>query len=87
MGLLTGEPRAATVVALSDTQCYRLDKATFEEVIKNRPEIIEDISHILARRRLELASAWAGLNEEAQSLHLAHTQKDLLRRIRQFFTV
>src|SRR4029077_9143258 len=30
MGMLTGEPRRATVIAKTDVECYRLDKAGFE---------------------------------------------------------
>ncbi|MFO1285779.1 MAG: cyclic nucleotide-binding domain-containing protein [Rubrivivax sp.] len=31
MGLMTGAPRSATVVAAGDVECYRLDKAGFED--------------------------------------------------------
>jgi CRP-like cAMP-binding protein len=87
MGLMTGEPRLATVTALSDTECYRLDKKGFEEILKGRPEIAEDISHVLARRRVELEAVREGLNEEAKLRRMSHAQGDILRRIRDFFTL
>ena len=62
MGLMTGEPRTATVMAVTDVECYRLDKEAFKETLQSRPEIAEDISTILARRRVELEAARDDLN-------------------------
>jgi len=85
MGMMTGEPRSATVAALSDIVCYRLDKSAFQEIISRRPEIAENISHLLARRKVALESMREELNEEAKRLRMGHTQVDLLGRIREFF--
>jgi CRP-like cAMP-binding protein len=87
MGLMTGEARAATVIAQTNTECYRLDKKGFADILKRRPEIAEDISHILARRRVELEAVREGLNEEAKHKLMSNAQRDLLRRIRDFFTL
>jgi small-conductance mechanosensitive channel len=87
MGLMLGEPRMATVIATTDVECYRLDKDAFHDILSRRPEIAEDISHILARRRVELEAVREGLNEEAKRLRMRHAQGDLLRRIRNFFTL
>jgi small-conductance mechanosensitive channel/CRP-like cAMP-binding protein len=87
MGMMTGEPRAATVIAQTDVECYRLDKEAFNRILRRRPELAEDLSHILARRRVELEAIREGLNEEAKRLRLSHTQGDFLRRIRNFFTL
>lgn len=57
MGLMTGAPRAATVVAKTDIECYRLDKESFESIIHSRPAIADEISHILVSRRSALDSA------------------------------
>ena len=37
MALLTGDARAATVVAKTDVECYRLDRASFQELLAGRP--------------------------------------------------
>lgn len=87
MGLMLGEPRMATVIATTEVECYRLDKDAFHDILRRRPEIAEDISHILARRRVELEAVREGLNEEAKRLRMRHAQGDLLRRIRNFFTL
>lgn len=85
MGMMTGAPRSATVFAQTDMLCYRLDKGAFQEIISRRPEIAEDISHILARRRVELEAVREELSEEAKRLRMHHAQTDLLDRIREFF--
>src|SRR5438477_445325 len=41
MALVSGEARSATVIAKSDVECYRLDRASFQELLGNRPEIAE----------------------------------------------
>ena len=43
MGLMTGEARAADVIATSDVECFRLGKETFEQVLLNRPEIATEL--------------------------------------------
>lgn len=87
MGLMLGEPRMATVIAETNAQCYRLDKKSFQDIMQSRPEIAEDISHVLARRRVELEAVREGLNEEAKLKRMSRTQGDLLKRIRDFFTL
>jgi small-conductance mechanosensitive channel/CRP-like cAMP-binding protein len=87
MGMMTGEPRSATVVALSDVECYRVDKDAFHDILRSRPEIAEDISEVLARRRAELDAVREDLNEEAKRARMRKHQGDLLRRIRDFFAL
>jgi len=87
MGLMTGDLRAATVVASSEVHCFRLDKDAFHDILNQRPEIAEAISQILARRRVELEAVREHLAGEAMKNRLANTQGDLLARIRKFFTL
>lgn len=54
MALLTGEPRSASVIARSSVLCYRLGPEHFDEHLRSRPEIVEAISDIFARRLVEL---------------------------------
>ena len=85
MGLMTGAPRTATVIALTEVECYRLDKDGFDEILHRRPEVAEDISHVLARRRVELDAIRGELSEEAMRHKMQSAQGDLLTRIRNFF--
>jgi len=87
VGLMTGEPRSATVIALTDAECYRLDKETFEHTLQTRPEIAHDISTILAKRRVELEATKEGLSEESKRQRMRHHQHDLLKRMQNFFTL
>ena len=81
-GMLTGEPRSASVFALSDLECYRLDKAGFEGVIHARPDIAHEISRILESRAAELDARRAAV---AIAPLPPTTHVDLLARIRSFF--
>jgi small-conductance mechanosensitive channel len=85
MSLMTGDKRSATVVALDDVECYRLDKDAFHDILQKRPEIAEHISHVLARRRMEHEAAREGLDAEARRLHMQHTQGAIFARISSFF--
>lgn len=87
MGLITGEPRSATVVALSEVDCYRLDRESFGEILTRRPQIAEAISALLAERRLGLDAARGGLDEEARRRRFDGARVDLLSRIRSFFSL
>lgn len=85
MGLMTGEPRSATVIARSDVECYRLDKASFASIIQSRPALAEEISHVMASRRGGLDSARQALDEQAHGTHVAQRESEMLRKIRRFF--
>jgi small-conductance mechanosensitive channel/CRP-like cAMP-binding protein len=85
MGMLTGEPRRADVVALTDVECYRLDKTGFERILHDRPEIAAQISGTLARRDVELATVLEGLDEEARRARMAHAETRMLDKIQEFF--
>jgi small-conductance mechanosensitive channel/CRP-like cAMP-binding protein len=85
MGMLTGEPRSADVIALTDVECYRMDKTGLEGILRERPEIAEDISRTLAKREVELAAVAEGLDEEAKRARMAHVETHVLDRIQEFF--
>jgi CRP-like cAMP-binding protein/small-conductance mechanosensitive channel len=81
MGLMTGEPRRATVVALTDVVCYRLDKEGFSTVLSARPDIARQMSEILAARALQLE----GRREAARAAEPAEHHDAILGRILSFF--
>jgi small-conductance mechanosensitive channel/CRP-like cAMP-binding protein len=87
MSLLTGEKRSATVIALEETECYRLGKDCFQGVLTARPQIAEHLAEVLARRRTELEAAREGLDEEAKLRKMHHAQDDILSRIYKFFAL
>ncbi len=85
MGLMTGEPRTATVIARTDVECFRLDKASFESIIHSRPAVAEDISRVMAGRRGNLDSVRQALDAQAHVRHGEQGESEMLRKIRRFF--
>nr|WP_315488190.1 mechanosensitive ion channel family protein [uncultured Rhodoferax sp.] len=81
MGMLTGEARSATVVAVTAVDCYRLDKAGFAKVLEQRPDIARDMSAIVEARNAERSVLLAKAGQ-----HVAN-QDDLLGRMRKFFSL
>lgn len=78
MGMLTGEPRRATVRALSALACYRLDKEGFAHVLQARPDIAREVSEAM-----QLRQAARPMPASTPSPGSA----DLLARIRHFFSL
>jgi CRP-like cAMP-binding protein len=85
MSLMTGAPRSATVVALTNVECYRLDKTAFHEILRERPELADQVAEILAKRRVELEAARENLDVEALRRRVAAAKHDLLGSIGHFF--
>ncbi|MBM3392555.1 MAG: mechanosensitive ion channel [Betaproteobacteria bacterium] len=85
MGMLTGEPRRASVTAKSDVECYRLDKAGFEDILRSRPAIAEEMAAILAERNTQLTSAQEALGAEAQAHERSRQHASILGKMRAFF--
>jgi small-conductance mechanosensitive channel/CRP-like cAMP-binding protein len=57
MALLTGEKRAATVMASTDVDLFTIDKGAFQDILVANPAIAVEISAILAERREALSQA------------------------------
>ncbi len=85
MALVTGAPREATVIARVDSECLRVDKDDFREVLARRPELAQEISETLAQRRVELTSARENLDADSRSRRVQSERKRILEAIRDFF--
>jgi small-conductance mechanosensitive channel/CRP-like cAMP-binding protein len=83
MGMMTGEPRRADVHAVTDVDCYRLDKEGFGRIVQDRPEIAKEMSTTLARRRVELLQATEHVEDVAQRETMEAAE--ILEGIRTFF--
>ncbi len=81
MGMLTGEPRRATVVAVTAVDCYRLDKDGFGQVLRQRPELAREVSAIAEARNASTAQRLM----QAGAPQPPHG--DLLGRILRFFSI
>ncbi|MGD0693598.1 MAG: mechanosensitive ion channel family protein [Terriglobia bacterium] len=85
MSLLTGAPRTATVRALEDAECYRLDRDAFNDILRDRPEITQHLSEVLARRQVELEAVRHDLDAAAQAKMMQHQQRSIFDRIYKMF--
>jgi len=83
MALLTGEARSATVIALTDVECYRLDGKSFQGLLLRRPEIAEAMAKIINARKPDLEKVRDAF--ASQPSIAVVQQADLLTRIRRFF--
>jgi small-conductance mechanosensitive channel/CRP-like cAMP-binding protein len=82
MALISGEARSATVVAKTDVECYRLDRASFQELLLGRSEISEAIKRVIGGRRGDLERA---RQEFAVAPPAADAEVRLVSRIRRLF--
>ncbi len=85
MSLLTGAPRSASVYAVTDVECFRLEKAAFQRVLEKRPELAQHLADVLNQRRASVLQAREGLDAEAAKLRAKSSDADLVDRIRAFF--
>lgn len=84
MSLLTGAPRSATVTAVTDVECFRLDSSAFQRVVARRPELAAHFAEMLATRSAALQAAREGLDAESAQRGRDVTERDLIQRIRTF---
>lgn len=84
MALFAGDVRQATVVAKTDVECYRLDRAAVQGLLLSRPQIAEHVSRIVGSRRSSIDQAQEEYAAAASSTP-AEREVDLLVRIRRFF--
>ena len=85
MGMMTGAPRSASVIATTDVECYRLDKEAFAGIMQARPGLAEEITHILVERRAQLDSVLHHLDEQTRQQEKSSQRSELLVSIKRFF--
>lgn len=86
IGLMTGAPRRATVIATSAVEAYRLDKEGFQQIITQRPALADSLSGILQQRLQRFAELEQGYHQgRNQSTQDTPGRADIGRKIREFF--
>jgi small-conductance mechanosensitive channel len=78
-GMMTGAPRSATVQARTDAVCYRIDKESFESILRARPQLADPLAGIMGERRSALEAVRI---EDEQP---PEDNSTLLDRMRRFF--
>jgi small-conductance mechanosensitive channel/CRP-like cAMP-binding protein len=87
MSTMTGEPRTATIKTLTQAQLLMVDKGAFQHILEASPELAEQISEVLIARREQLDSASSKSEARMLTKRPADERKELLHRIRQFFSL
>ncbi|AUX21839.1 uncharacterized protein SOCEGT47_023340 [Sorangium cellulosum] len=85
MSLMTGEPRSATIQAVSDCELVKVDKEAFHEILAAAPDVAEKITEVFAARQSAI--------DENVSVRRARADAEeartvaLVEKIRQFFSL
>lgn len=81
MALLTGEPRNADVVALTEVETLEIRKAVLQQLLEDNAQLAEALSRKLTERQMQLDQHTQSMPEEARRVQ----SQTLLRRIQRFF--
>jgi small-conductance mechanosensitive channel/CRP-like cAMP-binding protein len=79
MGLFTGEPRTANVVAAEETEVLEIGHEAMKTLFQTNPDLVEALSHTINERRAALAATASAAPGEQE------TPAGLLSRIKHFF--
>lgn len=82
MSLLTGEPRAATVLAASDAVLLELDRPVFARLFGEHQGLARELSAILAQRRSQLKAA---AEAAGGSVEIGREAGRIFSRLKQIF--
>jgi small-conductance mechanosensitive channel/CRP-like cAMP-binding protein len=85
MSLLTGEPRSATVVAVTGGLLYEIAKESLQPIISARPEVVSHITQVLAERRFRNERLFENLDTQQAKAETKRFGAQLLSRMREFF--
>ena len=79
MGLFTGEPRTANVVAADETEVLEIGHDAMKGLFETNPDLVEALSHTIKERRAGLAARSDPPSSEAD------THAGILSKIKHFF--
>ncbi len=81
MALLTGEPRNADVIALSEVETLEITKGILQGLLDNNAALAEGLSHMIAERQTRLDEYARAVPEQEKQVQ----SNAILRRIQRFF--
>lgn len=82
MGLLTGEPRTATVFAEEETEVFEISNVCLKPILEENPNLVASLSQIVAERRQTLDKLEA--DDEADTIK-TKTKASVFHSIKKFF--
>ncbi|MEP6902916.1 MAG: mechanosensitive ion channel family protein [Actinomycetota bacterium] len=80
MGLFTGEPRTATVVAIEETEVLEITNTCLKPILEDNPDLVERFGDIIEERRTKLTE----LNQQHETDPQA-SKSGMFDSIRKFF--
>ena len=80
MGLLTGEPRTATVIAEEETEVLEINNFCLKPILEENPELVEIFSQIVEERRTHLAE-----KQSEKDAVMTTNKEGVFRSIKKFF--
>jgi CRP-like cAMP-binding protein len=84
MGLFTGEPRTASVVASEETKVLQIRKDAIKPLLDANPQLVEAFSKVIAERKIALANR--PKTEKVEEL-AEEESKGLISAIKRFFGI
>jgi small-conductance mechanosensitive channel/CRP-like cAMP-binding protein len=88
MSLLTGEPRTATVRAERDCYVMEIGKSIMSEIIHGSPECLQQLSEILAQRKISTEGVVKDLSPGSDQSSQEHEYRvTVLNRLKTFFSL
>lgn len=85
MSLLTGEPRSATVCAVTDALVFEIEKPHVQELITDRPEVVRQLSRVVAERQAANLAALDRTDDDGRAPEATGLADRLFERITRFF--
>jgi small-conductance mechanosensitive channel/CRP-like cAMP-binding protein len=85
MSLLTGDPRSATVLAVTDVIAHEITKDNMRSLLHRRPEIAETISSVVAERRVRNLKTMAVATPEERIKETQSLAGQILNKMKAFF--
>lgn len=86
MSLLTGEVRTATVQARTDCEMWEVDKDTLANILADNQHLLEKLSEILAKRKMEVDGIIeSSMSEQEKTQTVARYKEGFLKRLYGFF--
>ncbi len=86
ISVLTGEPRTATVRANGDAVLYEITHDVLERLFGWRPDLVDELSQVMAERRMNVLLAKQQLSEQQAEAEKASLARQILGKIKGFFS-
>lgn len=86
MSLLTGEKRSATITAVKDSIIYEIRKEHVQDLFRHNPEILENITKLVAERRSQNISVLENYGNSSKRESTGNLAQNLLKRCKEFFS-